>query len=334
MRSEDSRVQLALEALALPIAAFRAAIGAALLQGETVLAEATADAESRTARTRAELGEFAAGHLDPQAFASRFARVAPAAGAAREALLRGISILRDLWERGDALFTLSNPAGSDLAGTIATALEQVGEAFGAVELIEQVRRGQYRAEEQGAVLADTAFAHWSRTARRLAPPLVVSVRGEDLHAAGLAEFCDGNAKLVLVVDGPCAPAPLVRLITPGTFVVQTTDRAGLDRFVACEGPAVAALVPEGAARFLHDPAGGKESWQRLSVLELPAAPRRGLAGLSAWQQAEDLEQLATLARAPFNLPTAGLPATAPLGEQDAVDRLAAWLLTQHNPLDA
>jgi hypothetical protein len=85
-------------------------------------------------------------------------------------------------------------------------------------------------------------------------------------------------------------------------------------------------MPPGAARFLHDPAGGKEPWQRLSVLELPAPPRRALGGISAWQMTEDLQQLAALARTPFSIPTPGAAASPALGESEAVDRLTSWLL--------
>jgi hypothetical protein len=333
MPSDDPRVRLALEALAHPIAEFRAAIAGALAHAEAVLTAATASSDARTAQARAELGAFAEGRIDASAFATLFAPVAPAEPAARAGLVRAVALLRGVLDRGDQLFVIELPSGGDLAAAVGAALEQVGQAFGAVQLAELIRAGRYRPETPDPVRAASSYPRWSAAARGLAPPLVISLDGADLRAAALAEFCDGRAKLVLVVRGSCAPAPLVRLITPKTFVLQTIDRAGLDRLAACRGPAVPALVPQGAARFLHDPAGGKESWQRLSVLDLPEAPRRALGGASAWQQAEDLEQLATLARTPFSIPSSGVPASPALGESDAVDRLASWLLTQQSPLE-
>jgi hypothetical protein len=333
MPSDDPQVRVALDALASPIAEFRAALAGALAQAEAVESDATADLDARAARAGAELGVFAEGRIDPRAFAARFARVAPADAPARDALAGAVSVLRAELDRGEALFLLDVPPGGNLAGAIGAALEQIGRAFGAIQLAEQVRSGCYAAEAPDPLLSGRDFRRWTRAQRRLAPPLVISVDGGDLHAAPLADFCDGRAKLLLVVRGACAPAPLVRLITPGTLVVQTADRAGLDHFAGYQGPAVAALMPPGAARFLHDPAGGKEPWQRLSVLELPEPPRRALGGISAWQMTEDLRQLAALARTPFSISAPGAAPSAALGETDAVDRLTSWLLAGQNPLE-
>jgi len=333
MPSNDPRVRLALEVLANPIAEFRAAIAGALSQAEAVQTDAAAGPDARAARARAELGLFAEGRIDPRAFAAHFPRVMPSGAPASTALARAVSVLRGVLDRGEELFVVEVPPGGDLAAAIGTSLEQIGRAFGAIQLAELVRSGRYHAEDPDPLLAASEFRRWTKAERRVTPPLVASVDGADLHAASLADFCDGRAKLALVVRGPCAPAPLVRLITPGTFVLQTVDRAGLDGFAGYQGPAVAALVPEGAARFLHDPAGGKEPWQRLSVLELPAAPRRALGGASAWQMAEDLQQLAALAQTPFTIPAPGAKASAAMGESDAVDRLTSWLLARQNSLE-
>jgi hypothetical protein len=142
----------------------------------------------------------------------------------------------------------------------------------------------------------------------------------------LADFLDGAEKIALVVDGPCAPAPLVRLITPGTFVLQTADTTGVDLFAKCDGPAVMALVPSSAACFLHDPNGGRSAWQRLRVWHRPASlPRKSVGGLSARQQAEELLQLDALAERP-SLETAPVESLVPVGQGEPGDRLAAWLL--------
>jgi hypothetical protein len=332
MPSDDPRIRVALEVLAGPIAEFRTAIAGALAQAEAVQTDVTADPDARAARARAELGVFAEGRIDPRAFASRFAQVPPAEAPARDALGRAVALLRAELARGEDRFVLDVPAGGNLAAAIGNALEEVGRAFGAIQLAELVRSGRYEAQGTDPLLTAGDFRRWTRAERRFAPPLVVSVDGADLHAAPLADYCDGRVKLLLVIRGPSAPAPLVRLITPGILVLQTGDRAGLDHFAASRGPAVAALVPPGAARFLHDPAGGKEPWQRLSVLDLPEPPRRALGGISAWQMTEDLQQLAALARTPFSI---GAPGTAPspaLGESEAVDRLTSWLLAGQGAL--
>jgi hypothetical protein len=172
------------------------------------------------------------------------------------------------------------------------------------------------------------FADWVKSERRLAPPLVVRLLAGDLRAGGLAEFLDGRQKIVLVVEGDPAPAPLARLITPRTFVAQTHDGTGLDKLAAWDGPAIAAVVSESAASFVHDPAAGAASWQRIALGRLPEhAPRRTLGGLSPAQQVEELELLRTLATKP---PAAAAPAAvaadAPAAAADPADRLAAWLL--------
>jgi hypothetical protein len=132
------------------------------------------------------------------------------------------------------------------------------------------------------------------------------------------------------------PAALVRCVTPGTFVLQTTDGSGLDRLAGFDGPAIAALVPEGAAVFMHDPTGGPESWQRLNLRPLPPAPTKAMGGISVWQMSQDLKMLADLACTPFAVPgPQGLKATPAMGAGDAVDRLANWLLDSSGlPRDA
>ena len=91
----------------------------------------------------------------------------------------------------------------------------------------------------------------------LRPPLVIEVEGQDLRPASMAELLEGGQKIVLVVNGPAAPAPLVRLITPGVTVIQTDDPAELSALGAVAGPGIAALMPEGAAKFMHLPGKGR-----------------------------------------------------------------------------
>lgn len=325
----DERVVLALQALARPIADFRAAVTGALDQADAFLATQRAGEDGLVERTRVELGAFGAGRIDAARFAGYFATrpTLDAAGTAR--LERAVVTMRDLLALGNDAFVVTVPRGGSLGQVVAAALADAGRAFGAVLAVERLRSGAFT-EEDEHLLESFAFHSWTKTERRYAPPLVVQVAGADLHVGALADYLDGREKIVLVVDGPSAPVPLVRLITPGTLVLQSHDGTGLDRVASAEGPAVAAMMPETAARFLHDPTAGRESWQRLSVWHVPDAPRKAVGGFSAWQMQEDIRQLEALAAAPLAqpIPPGAAPATA---GPDAVDKLATWLLGQMGP---
>ncbi len=158
---------------------------------------------------------------------------------------------------------------------------------------------------------------------------MVDIDGGDLRAASLAEFIDGRQRILLVVEGECPPAPLVRLIAPGTFVLQTHDGSGLDRLAAWQGPGIAALVPDCAVQFVHDPAAGAASWERLQILSVPERPpRRPVSGLSVAQQIEEMDLLQSLAARPAGAAAAASPAGAAAAAADPADRLATWLLSQ------
>jgi hypothetical protein len=65
------------------------------------------------------------------------------------------------------------------------------------------------------------------------------------------------------------------------------------------------------------------------VAHIPAAPKKGIGGQSAWQMAEDLRVVADLATTPFSVPTSGGGAAVPaVGTVDATEKIAAWLLGQ------
>lgn len=323
----DPRVAKALEALRQPTAEFRAAVQGALVQAESLLAAQSSNPEASAARAARELGQFGAGRVSPERFAGLFSKSPPLDSASREALERAVSILRAVAREGDSLFTAEVMPGRPLGTTIDHALEVAGRAFGSIIVSELVRGGRYVAAEHDRLLDGAEFRAWNRAERRFAPPLVVEVDGADLHAGALLDFADGREKLVLVVRGEAPPAALVRCITPGTFVLQTIDGAGLELLAGFEGPAIAALVPEGAAVFLHDPRKGAEPWQRLSLMPLPEAPKKAIGGASAWQMNEDLKMLKDLARTPFAVPgVQGQKATPAMGAGDAVDRLATWLI--------
>lgn len=324
----DARFTQALAAMAQPIAEFRSIIQGALAQAETFLVEQAADADQRASRAGVELGHFAMGRVDPARFATIFPAVPPVAPEATAALKRAITTLRAVIDRGDEAFLVDLPTGGRLGAKVADALAEIGRAFGAVILTDVVRGGRYQASEHDRLLDPLEFHAWSKAERRFAPPVLVSLDGADLHVGALSDYADGREKIVLVVRGAAAPAPLARCITPGTMVLQTTDGSGLDRVAAFDGPAVAAVMPEGAAVFFHDPMAGKEPWQRLTVPTLGEVPKRSISGTSAWQMAEDRTLLGDLARTPFAIPVSGGAAAPAVGADDAVERVAAWLLGQ------
>ena len=324
----DPRVAKAIAALAQPIAEFRALLQNGLTQADAFIAAQGATDQDAAEQARAELGDFAARRMDAAAFAALFPMARRVNDSALGALRLAANVLRSASARGDGFFVVDVPAGARMGAMVGEALGGVGRAFGAVMLSEIVRGGRYDATKHDRLLDTVEFLDWNKSERRLAPPLVIHVGGSDLHAGALADFADGREKLVLVVRGPCGPAPLARCITPGTFVLQTSDGTGLDLVASFDGPAIAAIVPEGAAEFVHDPRGGRESWQRLTITKLPDAPKRAVGGLSAFQMGEDLRLLGDLARTPFAVPAAGGAARPAVGAQDAVDKIASWLLTE------
>jgi hypothetical protein len=330
----DARVAGALAAMARPIAEFRALIQGAITQAVAFQAEQAAGAAERTRRAGVELGGFAAGRIDPARFATLFPAVLPVQPEALAALTRALTILRAIADRGPEALLIELPKGGRLGAAVGTALAEIGRAFGAVALAEVVRGGRYQPAEHDRLLDPLEFLSWSKAQRRYAPPLIVSLDGADLHAGALGEYADGRAKIVLVVRGDAPPTPLARCITPGTLVLQTTDGSGLDRVAGFEGPAVAAVMPEGASVYLHDPIAGREPWQRLTVRTLGEVPKRAISGTSPWQMAEDRTLLGDLARTPFAIPVTGGHALPAVGADDAVDRIATWLLDQTGPREA
>jgi hypothetical protein len=333
----DDRVTLACAAVRGPREAFRAALAATAHHIRAFLAAQRGASESeRARRLAAELGVFAAGRVDAGKLAALFQSAETRDPAALAAVERAGAVIEVLGARDLPSDVVDVPPGGDLRASVAQALAEVGRAFAAVRTFEVARSGGRRAGEAAAALDAFPYPRWSRGERRAAPPLVVVVDGADLGAAGLAEFLDGMQKIVLVVRGACAPAPLVRLVTPGTFVLQTGDGAGLDRFAAWEGPGIAALVPDSAARFAHDPRGGALTWERITVDFVPERePRVAIGGSSTAQQAEELRQLRQMAARP-EAPVAPVPppsaamAGVTAAPADPAGKLAAWLLAQAN----
>jgi hypothetical protein len=239
-------------------------------------------------------------------------------------------VLNGISASDDGLFHLKLKKGTRLRDAVAGRWADIGRGFAAARLAGTATAGKLGANGAKQQLEPLGFERWSPTERQLAPPLVVELDGADLHAGDLAEFLDGNVKIVLVVNGEMAPAPLVRLITPSTFVLQTAEGAGLEKAATAEGPAVAAIVPASAARFVHDPAAGSSTAERLTLIGLPEKPpKHAVGGMSVRQQLDELEQLKTLAGGPGAEVAEGdaaAPVAGPVASK--VDKLAAWLLNQ------
>lgn len=360
MRSEDTGVapeateatpaDRALDALKARIDAFHATVAAAEREVSEEISRRVAQESFGGEQALVELGPFAAGRIDADRF-SQLLGVAdtPLTAEAIDVLGRADAILEDFAVTAADHVVKVEPGG-DLRDAVKQALATFGRAYGAARAVEMARAGTFDEAEHGHLLGPLSFRLWNRAERHIAPPLVVSLRGEDCLPAGLGEFLDGNLVLLLVAEGPTTPAPLARLITPGTFVMQTADPDDLDRLAATEHPAVALLFDEereGQARFVHDPDAGDSSWARLSVEQMPteADVGRGRRPPAWLEELEHLRALATeppmagqavsAGASPEGRPSAdedvaagatAADVTAGAASADPVDRLAAWLL--------
>jgi hypothetical protein len=309
----DPRTQQALGAVVQPRARFRSALESARDQMLGYLATHRAGADERTTSVSRELGAFATGRIDTSRFASVFSTPGLLGHEMAERIERCVQVLDELLARGDELFTARVPRGGNLSGTVDSALSEAGRAFGAVLAFQAAKTGSYRAEQHDRLLDVFSFSRWNRIERLIAPPLVVEVDGEDFAGEQLVGFLDGSVRIIAVVRGPSSPAPLARLITPGVLVVQSVEADALSALDGFDGPAVASLVPEGAATFVNDPRGGSALRARLRIDCIPAAPTRAVGARTAWQQREELAQLTALS---------ALAAE----ENSQVDTLATWLL--------
>ncbi len=328
----DERVGTVLELFRRQHDAFRAAVGNTVDQVRTYLGGHATQNGGRVQRVAAELGAFAQDRIDVDRFASVIADQQTVDPVACETMEHALTTLTSLTALGSDLFVVDLEPGADLGYRTGKALEEIGRAFGAARVFELSRMGQYRNSAHARSLGSFPFARWNRTERRLTPPLVVLLTGSDLHAGRVAEFLDGCQKLVLVVRGECAPAPLVRLITPRTFVMQCANAADVKRLASWEGPGIAAVVPDNAALFVHDPDAGHRACDRIVIERRPDTPPRApVGGLSVRQQIEELEQLDALAEPPEPAPRGEVPvsqSSAPaVPPSDPVDKLAAWLLS-------
>jgi len=323
----DDQAAAVLEALAAPRDRFRSALASTIDEVRALLAEHRARTTDRLGHLAAEFGVFGSSYLDIEQLAIVIDSQPAVDPTALSAIQRASATLEALGNWPDGGVTITVPAGGSLSQAVAAAMADTGRAIGAGRVVALAREGRYRPAEHDQYLDSFPFELWSLDERRLAPPLVVSVSGADLRPSALAEFLDGDVKFVLIVHEPCTPAPLVRLITPRTFVAQATSAEVVARLAAWDGPGVVAIVPEGAAQFVHDPSAGEALADRLVIGLQPVGEGLHRVGpFTVAQQRDELQQLGALAAARAvavpSAEAAGAPADDPVG------KLASWLLSQ------
>ena len=318
----DDRIQRALSAIAPQIAAFRSVVASTLEHARAVLS-----LDEGANHAKLELGALGS-RIDPIRFAALASGGAGLDPVGRERIARAVDSLRALVDASADAFVVELRPGDSLDVIVRDAMARLGRVFGLAGAIELARRGGYVPRVHDRALAAWPFELWTQRDRKTVPPLVVVLDATDLNVGSVADLLDGNAHLVLVVNGDAAPARLVRLITPRTLVVQATSVDSLPRFTTYAGPAVAALLQGDVASFFHDPEAGKASWQRIAISSRPSGPPRKRIGLqSPVQQLDELRQLEALAERP-SLSTAPIESLAPMGEGDPTERLASWLLSE------
>jgi hypothetical protein len=324
----DARAVAALAALAPVRDRYRSALATTLEEVRVWLDHHRAEAMDRGSVLAAELGPVAARHVDAGRLAVMIGGEVSSEPVVHQVVAAAFQVLSDLAARGDDAFVVDLVPGEHLYQAVSARLADLGRAMGAARVVDLARSGRYRPSAHDPWLVAFPFGLWSQAERELAPPLVMELDGADLRAVALSEFLDGGVKLVLVARSESGPAPLVRLVTPQTFVAQDTDGAAVLRMVAWSGPGIAALLTDGAARFVHDPSRGGGLSGRLDVAHIPAVdPKRRAGPFTAAQQREDLEQLKALKSA-ASASSAESPAPGPAPADDPASKLAAWLLQQ------
>jgi hypothetical protein len=323
LSEENPRVARALQAVAPQHAAYHRFVLNELGRLKSITA---AGESNKVERVERELGALGAAHIDLGRFAE-LARGASHDSTARARIDRAVEVLTQISKATIRDFAIEVAEWRSVSSVVASALGHWGRAFGAAISADLARVDQYDPAHHDALTQLFSFDRWNKAYRNHAPPIVALIDDGSTHVADLSDVMDGDTHIVLVMKEGTAPSGLVRLITPHTLVLQTSDERGLDRFANYNGPAIAALVGEHAAAFLHDPAAGIAPWQRLSIWRHAAeGPRKTLGGLSPTQQREEVLQLEALAAQPA-LPAGALEALGGASGNPA-DRLASWLLAQ------
>lgn len=328
----ETRVNDAVAALRGDLDAFRSALAEADEEVRSARSRGAGGADPAV-RLKAELGPFAHGRIDAGRLATLLATEEEADPLADHLLEQAHRILGRATGESDEGIRVRLPAGGDLRDAVRDALARVGRVFGATRAVGKALARRYRPDEDHALLHDTPFHRWSPAERALAPPLVVSLDGHDLRAAGLSEYLDGRVKVVLVVEGSAPAAALARLIAHGVFVAQGDDPALMQRLAAHDGPGIVALTAagSGAVPFVHDPAAGERTWARIALVDgleglrerLRDASRPGRPGTDVAELTHLLELATPPEGAVKPAPTEPTPT-----DDDTADRLAAWILAR------
>ena len=318
----DELKQRALAALEDRREAYHSAVANAVDEVRTLLDSQRATKGAKGSRAAAELGVFASGRIDTERFESLLSDHEKLDSDAVEKIEAALETLNELLKAGDDLYHVKVRPGADLRDTVRDALARSGRAFGAGRAVERARSGG-EAVDYADGFPPTA---WNRAERTVAPPLIVEVDGADLRPAGLADYLEGGQAIVLLIRKPAPPAALARLVVPGTLVVQTTDAEGLEALREWEGPAIVAVLPEGAATFRYAPKKGAEG--ALTVDDLPEDDLRAVGGLSVARQEAELELLELMDGAVAGRVVAAAGDGASAEAADPTDKLAAWLLRQ------
>jgi len=324
----DDRITQALEALAGAREGFTSSVAMSAEEVRGMLERQKSSNENPQVKLAHELGPFAAGRIDLERLAPFVSANAKLPPDRLEKVRRAYEVLGNLRKAGDSLFHAKLELDGYLRGAIMEALGKAGTAFGAARSVEWALNGIPDPEGVADALESYPPLRWNRKEKGCAPPLVMEVEGQDLKVSSLGDLLEGSQKIILVVSGPVAPAPLVRLVTPGVTVIQTDDPQDLAALSATPGPGIAALMPEGAAKFVHAP-GGKALHERLRVTFLPdKEPKKALGSISLFQQVEELHQLQALAT---SVQAPDVPEGEPSksgSELDEAGQLAAWLIHQ------
>lgn len=317
MPSEEI-IRIALDAIRPNMERFLSAVSTTTEEIRGLLSGAGETAEDQTV----SLGDFASGHVNVERFSAFTKTSSRLSTEAAEPVRAAQRALNDLLQMGDRLFVLELETGANLGAEVDKRLAVIGDVFAAAHLVDLAKRGKYSEEEHGDLLDGLSYANWSRAERKLAPGLVVALDGVDFVPAQVAPYLDEGMKMVFAVRGDAPPAALARLVTPGVFVQQARGEAPLDAFNEFGGTAVAALLPQDAVEFVHDPSAGETTYERFTTLEFPREVRkRSIGGISPAQQAEDYALLEALAVVPVPEGAAG---------SDPAGKLSAWLLSQTN----